>query len=308
MINSITTVRVTKSAKDFEKISALFDKLGFERGPGWKDGHSALASRTGGMFAPFRTPVGSIEFVNGKAPAEGDLLVEVSNLDDVLQLVKNAKIPGAKISDIKPTQWKSHYFITEFSESIKLTFWSFDAPQKYAYQTTEGDLHLAGARFAIVVSRFNQFITDRLLQGALDALHRTGTKNSDIEIVRVPGAFEVPIAARKLALTKRFDAVVCLGLLMRGETSNYEHISDEVARGIGQAAQDSGVPCAYGVLTCDTLEQAVDRAGLKSGNKGFEAAISAVEMVSLARKLNSGKPGKNLARKSSNASKIKSKK
>src|SRR5207302_7150772 len=137
-----------------------------------------------------------------------------------------------------------------------------------------------------------QFITERLLHGAIDALHRTGTKDKAIEIVRVPGSFEVPIAARKLAMTKQFDAVICLGLLMRGETSNYEHISDEVARGIGRAAQDSGVPCTYGVLTCDTLEQAIDRAGLKQGNKGFEAAISAVEMVSLARKIEEKKPSR----------------
>jgi 6,7-dimethyl-8-ribityllumazine synthase len=307
MIKSITTVRLTKSAKDFEKLSQLFDSLGFERGPGWKDGHSALASRTGGMFAPFLAAVGSIEFVNGKLPAEGDLLVEVSNLDDALRLVTKAKIGGAKISEIEPTRWKSHYFIFSFSNSLRVTFWSFDSPQKYAYQAIEGDLHVSGAHFAIVVSRFNQFITDRLLQGALDALHRTGTKDADIEIVRVPGAFEVPIAARKLALTKRFDAVICLGLLMRGETSNYEHISDEVARGIGQAAQDSGIPCAYGVLTCDTLEQAVDRAGLKSGNKGFEAAISAVEMVSLAKKLKPGDPVKNSANKLKSFAKKKSK-
>ncbi|MCU1311215.1 MAG: 6,7-dimethyl-8-ribityllumazine synthase [Candidatus Angelobacter sp.] len=279
MIKSITTVRLTKSAKDFEKLSALFDSLGFGRGHGWKDGHS--------RGAPFLAPVGSIEIVDGKAPAEGDLLVEVSDLDSVHAQIKKNKI--GDVTDIKPTHWKSRYFIFEHAATIRLAFWSFDTPPKLEFQTLEGDLHVAGARFAIVVSRFNQFITDRLLQGALDALHRTGSKDADLEVVRVPGAFEVPIAARKLALTKRFDAVVCLGLLMRGETSNYEHISDEVARGIGQAAQDSGVPCAYGVLTCDTLEQAIDRAGLKSGNKGFEAAISAVEMVSLARKLKNKK-------------------
>jgi 6,7-dimethyl-8-ribityllumazine synthase len=301
MIKSITTVRVTKKPADFEKLASLFDSLGFERGHGWKDSSS--------RGAPFLAPVGSIEFVDGKAPAVGDLLVEVSNLDDVHQQVKKSKIGNANVSEIKPTDWKSRYFIFELGGTIKLAFWSFDSPQKYAYQTVEGDLHLTGARFAVVVSRFNQFITDRLLQGALDALHRTGTKDADIEIVRVPGAFEVPIAARKLALTKRFDAIICLGLLMRGETSNYEHISDEVARGIGQAAQDSGIPCAYGVLTCDTLEQAVDRAGLKSGNKGFEAALSAVEMVSLVRKLKTGKPGKNSVKKSSKVSaKTKSKK
>lgn len=278
MIKSITTVKLTKSRSDFEKLSALFDALGFERGKAWKD------SRSEG--SPWLAPVGSIELVQGKAPAEGDLLIEVSDLETVRMQIEKSKL--AKLSPIEPTHWKSRYFIAEVAKTFKVTFWSFDFP-KSAYATTEGDLNVEGARFAIVVSRFNQFITDRLLQGALDALRRTGTSEKDIEVVRVPGAFEVPVAARKLATSKRFDAVICLGLLMRGETSNYEHISDEVARGIGRAAQDSGVPCTYGVLTCDTLEQAVDRAGLKHGNKGFEAAISAVEMVSLNRKIESKK-------------------
>src|SRR6185312_13568545 len=276
MIKSITTVKLAKSKSDFAKLSALFNALGFERGRTWKD------SRSEG--APWLAPVGSIEFVSGKAPAEGDLLVEVSDLENIRAIIEKSKL--AKLGKVQPTHWKSRYFTAELAKTIKLTFWAFDAPQKSAYQTTEGDLHVEGARFAIVVSRFNQFITERLLQGALDALHRSGTTDANIEIVRVPGAFEVPIAARKAAMTKRFDAVICLGLPMRGETSNYEHISDEVARGIGRAAQDSGVPCTYGVLTCDTLEQAVDRAGLKHGNKGFEAAISAVEMVSLSKKIN----------------------
>jgi len=177
------------------------------------------------------------------------------------------------------------------SAGLKVTFWQSDKAEKFPSQMIEGELNGSGGRFGIVVSRFNSFITERLLQGALDALHRTGAKDRDIEIVRVPGAFEVPIGARKLAQSKKVDAVICLGILLRGETSNYEQISLEVARGIGQAAQETGVPCAYGVLTCDTLEQAIDRAGLKMGNKGFEAAISAVEMVSLEKKLK-GKRGK----------------
>ncbi len=288
MIRSITTVKLAKSKSDFAKLSALFDALGFERGKAWKD------SRSEG--APWLAPVGSIEFVNDQAPAEGDLLVEVNDLENARAIIEKSKLAGSRLSKIQPTHWKSRYFTAELAKTIKLTFWAFDS-QKSSYQATEGDLHVEGARFGIVVSRFNQFITDRLLQGAIDALHRSGTKDADIEIVRVPGAFEVPIAARKLALTNRFDAVICLGLLMRGETSNYEHISDEVARGIGRAAQDSGVPCAYGVLTCDTLEQAVDRAGLKHGNKGFEAAISAVEMVSLSRKIAQRKSERKPARK-----------
>jgi 6,7-dimethyl-8-ribityllumazine synthase len=277
MIKSITIVKLAKSKSDFAKLSALFSALGFERGKAWKD------SRSEG--APWLAPIGSIEFVNGKAPAEGDLLVEVNDLENTHAVIENSKLAGTKLSKIQPTHWKSRYFTAELAKTIKLTFWAFDSPQASAHQIIEGDLHVAGARFAIVASRFNQFITDRLLQGAIDALRRTGTKDDRIEVIRVPGAFEVPIAAREAAMTKRFDAVICLGLLMRGETSNYEHISGEVARGIGRAAQDSGVPCTYGVLTCDTLEQAVDRAGLKHGNKGFEAAISAVEMVSLSKKI-----------------------
>jgi 6,7-dimethyl-8-ribityllumazine synthase len=139
-------------------------------------------------------------------------------------------------------------------------------------------------KFAVVVSRWNSFITERLLQGALDALRRSGCRDEDILVARVPGAFEIPSQSRTLAKTGKYDAIVTLGCLIRGETTHYEHISTEVTRGIGQSAQETGVPHTYGVLTCESLEQALDRAGLKAGNKGFEAAISAVEMVSLQRK------------------------
>jgi 6,7-dimethyl-8-ribityllumazine synthase len=145
----------------------------------------------------------------------------------------------------------------------------------------EGPLNASGHSFGIVVSRFNAFITERLLSSAIDALRRTGAKDADIHIVRVPGAFEIPSAARTLAQTGKVDAIICLGCLLRGETSNYEHISEEVTRGVGQSAQETGVPHSWGVLTCDNLEQAIDRAGLKSGNKGFEAALAAIEMASL---------------------------
>jgi 6,7-dimethyl-8-ribityllumazine synthase len=145
----------------------------------------------------------------------------------------------------------------------------------------EGSLSALGKRFAIVVSRFNAFITDRLLLSAIDGLVRSGGKKKDIELVRVPGAFEIPLAARKLAETGKFDAIICLGCLLRGDTAHYDVIVNEVTRGIGQSAQESGVPHAFGVLTCENLEQAIDRAGLKMGNKGFEAALAAVEMASL---------------------------
>jgi 6,7-dimethyl-8-ribityllumazine synthase len=155
--------------------------------------------------------------------------------------------------------------------------------RKIRVKALEGNLSATGKRFGIVVSRFNAFITERLLQSALDALVRSGAKEKDVQLVRVPGAFEIPSAARTLAETKKYDAIICLGCLLRGDTAHYDVIVNEVARGIGQSAQETGVPHAFGVLTCETLEQAIDRAGLKMGNKGFEAALAAVEMANLKR-------------------------
>lgn len=145
----------------------------------------------------------------------------------------------------------------------------------------EGALSAVGKRFAIVVSRFNAFITERLLRSAVDGLLQLGATKKDLAVVRVPGAFEIPSAARSLAETKKYDAIICIGCLLRGDTAHYDVIVNEVARGIGQSAQETGVPHAFGVLTCETLEQAIDRAGLKLGNKGYEAALAAVEMASL---------------------------
>ncbi|HYE24569.1 MAG TPA: 6,7-dimethyl-8-ribityllumazine synthase [Clostridia bacterium] len=157
----------------------------------------------------------------------------------------------------------------------------FSYNTNWRQQTAEGSLNASGLRFAVVVSRFNAFITERLLAGAIDALHRSGARNEDIQVVRVPGAFEIPDAARALALTGRFHAIVCIGCLLRGDTLHYDVIANEVTRGIGQASQETGVSMGFGVLTCDTLEQAIDRAGLKAGNKGYEAAMAAVEMANL---------------------------
>lgn len=153
--------------------------------------------------------------------------------------------------------------------------------EKLRRETQAGRLDASGLRFGIVVSRFNEFITDRLLRGAYDGLIRSGAKEKDIAIVRVPGSFEIPSAARTLAETGKYGAIICLGCLLRGDTAHYDVIVNEVTRGIGQSAQETGVPHAFGVLTCDTLEQAIDRAGLKMGNKGFEAALAAVEMGNL---------------------------
>ncbi len=154
-------------------------------------------------------------------------------------------------------------------------------PVQAEFPSLKGELDATGRRFAIVVARFNAFITERLLQSACDGLLRSGALRQDIDIVRVPGAFEIPLAARTLALTRKYDAIICLGCLLRGDTAHYDVIVNEVTRGIGQSAQETGVPHAFGVLTCENLEQAIDRAGLKMGNKGFEAALAAVEMASL---------------------------
>jgi 6,7-dimethyl-8-ribityllumazine synthase len=156
----------------------------------------------------------------------------------------------------------------------------------------EGKLDASGKRFAIVVSRFNSFITERLLLSACDGLIRTGAASKDIDVVRVPGSFEIPLAARTVAATGKYDAIICIGCLLRGDTAHYDVIVNEVTRGVGQSAQETGVPHAFGVLTCDTLEQAIDRAGLKMGNKGFEAALAAVEMASLTSGLRKTAPGR----------------
>ncbi len=157
--------------------------------------------------------------------------------------------------------------------------------QKLQPNPIRGELSATGLRFGIVVSRFNSFITERLLAGALDALERAGADAKQIEVVRVPGSFEIPIAAKKMGQSGKYDAVVAIGCVLRGETSHFEYISSEVARGVQLAQMDTGVPMIFCVLTCDTLEQAIDRAGLKSGNKGFEAGLAALEMAHLARKL-----------------------
>jgi 6,7-dimethyl-8-ribityllumazine synthase len=157
----------------------------------------------------------------------------------------------------------------------------------------------AGFRFALVVSRFNSFITERLLDGALGALEAAGAPEENIEVVRVPGSFEIPLAAKKLAEGAHADAVIAIGCVLRGETAHFDYVASEVARGVQLAQLDTGVPIIFCVLTCDTLEQAIDRAGLKGGNKGHEAGVAAVEMANLSKHLRPGKSspaGKNAPR------------
>jgi 6,7-dimethyl-8-ribityllumazine synthase len=147
----------------------------------------------------------------------------------------------------------------------------------------EGRLSAGGFRFAIVASRWNDFISSRLVDGALDALDRLGADEKLVEVYRVPGSFEIPLLALKLAGSGKFDAIVCIGTIIRGQTPHFEYITNEVARGISYAGLETGVPVVFGVITADTLDQAIDRAGVKLGNKGFEAATSAVELVNLYR-------------------------
>ncbi len=149
----------------------------------------------------------------------------------------------------------------------------------------QGKLEAKGSRFAIVVSRFNSFISDRLLAGAMDALERNGAGPEDVTTVWVPGSFEIPLAAKKLALSQKFDAVICLGALLRGDTPHFDHLASVVTKELASVSLDSGIPVIHGILTCNTMEQAVERAGLKSGNRGFDAAVTAIEMVQVLKQL-----------------------
>jgi 6,7-dimethyl-8-ribityllumazine synthase len=220
------------------------------------------------------------------------ILIEVTQLDQVRAVVEqwmkaNSKAEGIgeRLSEVAPTHWNSRLFTVTLDPALLLGFWESENPLHGKPIAVEGDLSAAGMRFAIVVARWNAVITDRLLQGALDGLLRSGATRAEIQIVRVPGAWEIPAAARTLAESKSVDAIITLGCLLRGETAHYEAIYTEVARGIGQSQQETGVPHSFGVLTCETLEQALDRAGVKAGNKGFEAAIAAIEMAAVTRKL-----------------------
>jgi 6,7-dimethyl-8-ribityllumazine synthase len=258
--------------------------MGFEPGTPWKTAR--------GQGAPFKVPLGQIEFVEGLETIHADIWIEVTDLDSIRDVLAKENVKGA--DKIQQTAWDSRFLVAEPAKGSKVLFWQKNRPSEDA---VEGDLNARGMRFGVVVSRWNSFITERLLQGSLDALRRSGASTQDITVVRVPGAFEIPSQARTLAESGKYDAIVTLGCLIRGETTHYEHISTEVTRGIGQSAQETGVPHTYGVLTCENLEQALDRAGLKAGNKGFEAAISAVEMVSLQRKTQNRSKTKAMSRK-----------
>ena len=284
----MTLVREVASADALDKLSRLLLSLGFEEGKSWKD--------ETGRGTALLAPLGNLELISGRSPAVPPILIEVMGLDAIHTAVEKWMLANYRSEEVpqllskpEPTYWNSRLFTVKLrdgaGDGLLLGFWQSENPLHGKPAAIEGDLSAQGMRFAIVTARWNAVITDRLLQGSLDALYRSGAAKHDVEIVRVPGAWEVPSAARTLAETKRFDAIVTLGCLIRGETAHYEAIYNEVSRGIGQSQQDTGVPHAFGVLTCETLEQALDRAGIKAGNKGFEAAIAAIEMVSIQRKI-----------------------
>ena len=277
MLKSLHIGRYSTRPEEFRALVLFFEAIGFERmASGAADQHSAVLTAPLGML--------SVNALSPKYPKEvlkrlkdvaRLIVLEVTNPDDVFEIAKKMSLPV--LADLSSPEGERSFSLELPGEIIVTVHGSPAAP----ISATEGSLDASGKRFAIVVARFNSFITERLLQGALDALRRSGAVDGGIDIIRVPGAFEIPSASRTLAETDKYDAIICLGCLLRGDTAHYDVIVNECARGIGQSAQDTGIPHAFGVLTCDTLEQAIDRAGLKMGNKGFEAALAAVEMANL---------------------------
>ena len=276
MVNWVHLTVVAKSSGDFQVLVRLLEALGLRKGFAGESKNCC--------FQEFLPSDAKLHLFEPTKPVTGsDLVIAVADPDSAAQIVKRFGFEilrdssGPDPEDLK-RDFRIH--LTGGTEVQIVGFQSGDGTD--TDQVTEGNLQAKNKHFGIVVSRFNSFITERLLGGTLDGLKRCGARRqSGYDILRVPGAFEIPSAARTLAETGKYDAIICLGCLLRGDTAHYDVIANEVARGIGQSAQETGVPHAFGVLTCDTLEQAIDRAGLKSGNKGFDAALAAVEMANL---------------------------
>jgi 6,7-dimethyl-8-ribityllumazine synthase len=271
MIRSIHKLLVAKREQDYRALVDFFEALGVARSEAWE------GRRSKGV--KFDSREAGVEIGMGEGFPDADVVMETESADARCEIAKKR---GFKVvDDIAETDWGARIFTVEMpAKAGRLAIFSYKENWRAA-NTREGKLDARGLRFAIVVSRFNAFITERLLASADDALRRLGADPKNITIVRVPGSFEIPSASRLLAKSKQYDAIICLGCLIRGDTAHYEVIANEVTRGIGQSAQETGVPHAFGVLTCDTLEQAIDRAGLKAGNKGYDAALAAVEMAQL---------------------------
>jgi 6,7-dimethyl-8-ribityllumazine synthase len=271
-----------RSEEDFELLTKALEALGF--------GSREVEEYRDFRLKPFSPTASILEVVHRKKPrVYPDLHLTISDPDSAVTILKKM---GLEILGDHSGPEPQNIGRTFHVQLPGGTIVNFDGirigGREPAHFAIEGNLNASGKTFGVVVSRFNSFITERLLAGTVDGLLRCGAKsNGGITIIRVPGAFEIPSAARTLALTKKYDAIICLGCLLRGDTAHYDVIVNEVTRGIGQSAQETGVPHAFGVLTCDTLEQAIDRAGLKMGNKGFEAALAAVEMASLTKAISS---------------------
>jgi 6,7-dimethyl-8-ribityllumazine synthase len=285
MLKSLHIGRYVSDPRDLRVLAEFLQAIGFESVAA--DGKAAMLSAPLALL--------SLNSLAKEYPAEVRerlkdvnrlLVIEVSNPDVVFEIAQKRKFK--LLADAANPKTQERSFSLELPGEIVL---SIHGRPEEAASAFEGQLNAAGKRFAIVVSRFNSFITERLLQGALDGLRRAGAENERIAVIRVPGSFEIPSAARTLAETGKYDAVICVGCLLRGDTAHYDVIVNEVTRGIGQSAQETGVPHAFAVLTCETLEQAIDRAGLKMGNKGFEAALAAVEMANLKAGLRSQASG-----------------
>ena len=262
------------SETDFAALEEFFSALGFAPGEHWAGRRSK-----GKKFEAFES---GVELAMGQDMPAAELVVEVDNADIVAEA---ARAKGFEfVSEIAGHDWGARVFVLRIPAGFgNLAVFSYN--ENWRQPTREAQLDSTGMKFAVVVSRFNAFITERLLAGATDALRRTGAQAADIEIVRVPGAFELPAAAKMLAESGKYNALVAIGCLLRGDTAHYDVIVNEVTRGVGEVALATGVPVGFGVLTCDTLEQAIDRAGLKMGNKGFEAALAALELAALKRTL-----------------------
>jgi 6,7-dimethyl-8-ribityllumazine synthase len=277
MIKSLHRLLLPAHKEDYNALVQFFESLGFERGESWDRPHS--------QGIKLQAPEAGIELGIGEGFPAADFVSEVDNADIVYEQVRRLGYPVTQ--EIADCSWGARMFTVELPKGYgRLAVFSYK--ENWRVDARQGSLNATGLRFGAVVSRFNSFITERLLAGAIEALRLAGVRGDDIEIVRVPGAFEIPGAARTLALSGRFDALVCIGCLLRGDTYHYDVIANETTRGVGQAIQETNVPMGFGVLTCDTLEQAIDRAGLKAGNKGFEAALAAIEMANL-RKAESAK-------------------
>lgn len=270
-----------KTDEDFKLLAKLLEALGF--------GSNKIEEFPQLRLQSFSPSASTLEVIRRKIPrSHPDLELMISDPDSAVDAIKKL---GLEISDDQSGPEPKHSvrsFVVRLpgGTTVSVTGVRTTPAGELANAGMAGGLNAKGKQFAILVSRFNSFITERLLAGAIDGLARCGGAE-DLDIVRVPGAFEIPSAARTLAETRKYDAIICLGCLLRGDTAHYDVIVNEVTRGIGQSAQETGVPHAFGVLTCDRLEQAIDRAGLKMGNKGFEAALAAVEMANLKKALSS---------------------